>query len=268
MTLHADKHQLLCHICGLKSPVPHSCPECRNPDIIHKGIGTKLVADELHKLFPKVRIARFDADNAADETLQANYQDLYDGDIQLIVGTQVIAKGLDLPNLRVVGVLQADSGLILPDYQAEERVFQLLYQVAGRVGRQADVETSVIVQTYQPNHPVIHLGLQKNYDAFYEHTIATRQQAHFPPFTHLLKLTCSYNTESGAVNAARKLAAELKSAHRNTQVLGPTPAFYERMGGKFRWQLLIKCQTRATLQTIAATVPKPWQYDLDPHSLL
>lgn len=268
LTLHADKHQLLCHLCGIKANVPHNCPQCQNPDIIHKGIGTKLVAEELQKLFPKKRVARFDADNASDETLQANYQALYDGDIQLIVGTQVIAKGLDLPKLRTVGVLQADSGLLLPDYQAEERVFQLLYQVAGRVGRQADVETSVIVQTYQPNHPVIHLGLQKDYEAFYEHAITEREQAHFPPFTHLLKLVCVYSTEAGAVNAARKLAAELKKAHKDVRVLGPTPAFYERLGGKYRWQILLKSQTRSKLQEIALSLPKPWQFDLDPHSLL
>ncbi|HEX4662533.1 MAG TPA: primosomal protein N', partial [Candidatus Saccharimonadales bacterium] len=268
MTLHADRHQLFCHLCAHHQPVPHSCPQCKNPDIIHKGIGTKMIAEELQKMFPKVRSARFDADNSVEETLQANYQALYDGDIQIIIGTQLIAKGLDLPKLRVVGVLQADTGLYLPDYQAEERTFQLLYQVAGRVGRQIDANTDVIVQTYQPNHPVIQFGLAKDYNGFYTYVVSERQKALFPPFTHLLKLTCSYNTEAGAVAASRKLAQKLRADYPQIRILGPTPSFYERLGGKYRWQLLLKSSTRATLQHIAREVPKPWQADLDPHSLL
>lgn len=268
LTLHADKHRLFCHLCAFHQPVPFACPQCKNPDIIHKGIGTKLIADELQKMFPKFRLARFDADNSTEETLQANYQALYDGDIQIIIGTQLVAKGLDLPKLRVVGVLQADTGLSMPDYQAEERTFQLLYQVAGRVGRQADTNTEVIIQTYQPNHPVIQFGLQKDFDSFYKYTIDERQKALFPPFTHLLKLVCVYNTEASAVSSARKLAAQLRKTHPRVRLLGPTPAFYERLGGKYRWQLLLKSPTRATLQEIAANLPKPWQADLDPHSLL
>lgn len=268
LTLHGDKYQLLCHLCGHDALVPRSCPTCHNPDINHKGIGTKLVAEEAAKLFPNVQIARFDADNSIAESLQTNYQSLYNGDIQLIIGTQVIAKGLDLPKLSVVGVLQADSSLYLPDYQAEERIFQLLYQVAGRVGRQPSINTSVIIQTYQPNHPVITYGLQKDYMGFYEHAIAGRQQGLFPPFTYLLKLTCVYNTETAALQASRKLATKLRTKYSTIQVLGPTPAFYERLGGKYRWQLLLKSKQRSTLQKIAAEVPKPWQHDLDPHSLL
>lgn len=268
LTLHTDQHELRCHICNYHQNVPHTCPVCLSPDIIHKGIGTKMIADELERLFPNIRIARFDADNAIDETLQANYQALYDGDIRIIVGTQLIAKGLDLPHLQTVGVVQADSGLFLPDYQAEERVFQLLYQVAGRVGRQSTHETKVIVQTYLPNHPVIHFGLQKNYDAFYDYAIEQRRRSLFPPFRFLLQLTCRYATEAAAVNAARTLASQIRTLHKDVEVLGPTPAFYERLGGKYRWQLIIKSQHRQALHDIALSVPKPWQIDLDPHDLL
>ncbi len=268
LTLHVDTHTLLCHLCAHSEKVPFVCPQCQNPDIVHKGIGTKQIENELHKQFPHVTIARFDADNDATETVQANYQALYDGDIQIIIGTQLIAKGLDLPKLRLVGIIQAESGLFLPDFQAEERVFQLLYQVAGRVGRQADADTNVIIQTYQPNHPVIQFGLHKDYEGFYEHTITERQASHFPPFVYLLKLTCSYATEAAAIKAARSLAEDIRHTHPDVYVLGPTPAFYERMNGRYRWQLLIKSPHRTILQTIALETPKPWFVDLDPHNLL
>lgn len=268
LTLHTDTHLLRCHICNYSSVIPHMCPICRSTDIVHKGIGTKMIADELTKLFPNTRLARFDADNNAEETLQANYQAIYNGDIQLIVGTQIIAKGLDLPHLQVVAVIQADSGLFLPDYQAEERVFQLLYQVAGRVGRQAKLATKVIIQTYQPNHPVIHLGLQKDYDAFYDYAIAQRLKTQFPPFRFLLQLTCRYSGEMAAVRAARELATLIKRDYPEVEVLGPTPAFYERIGGKYRWQVIVKSIKRQTLQDIAAMIPNNWQIDLDPHDLL
>lgn len=267
LTLHNDRHKLLCHLCGRAENVPPSCPSCSYPDITFKGIGTKMVEDEVRKLFPKARIARFDADNATDETLQARYQQLYDGDIDIMIGTQLLAKGLDLPKLGVVGVIQADSGLQLPDYQAGERVFQLLYQVAGRVGRSRE-SSVVVVQTYQPGHPVIQLALKRNYQAFYEQELRHRQDTRFPPFDHLLKLVCSYKTETGAIRAAQKMATEIKNNYPGVTVLRPTPAFYERLGGNFRWQFLVKSRQRAHLVAIAKTTPKHWQVDLDPTNLL
>lgn len=268
LSLHIDSHTLRCHLCGYHQPVPHICPVCQNPDIIHKGVGTKMIADELERLFPKTTLARFDADNSIEEALQTNYQALYDGDIQLIVGTQLIAKGLDLPHLQLVGVVQADNGLFLPDYQAEERVFQLLYQVAGRVGRQKDLATTVVIQTFQPQHPVIQFGLQQNYEDFYNYIIGKRKATRYPPFRFLMRLTCRYATEAGAIRAARSLAKTLADRYPTVEILGPTPAFYERLGGDYRWQLLVRSRQRRQLQAIARHVPKPWQVDLDPYSLL
>ena len=266
-TLHADKHQLLCHICGRTTSVPPSCPSCHNPDIVFRGIGTKFIETEIRKIFPKASIARFDADSAADQTLDKRYQEIYDGDIDILIGTQILAKGLDVPNLSIVGVLQADNGLHLPDYLAEERVFQLLYQVAGRVGRTKH-EGRVIVQTYIPDNKIIQLALDRNYDAFYAQQIAERRKNGFPPFTHLLKLTTSYKTETGAVRAARKLASELRAAYPHIEILGPTPSFYERLHGNYRWQLLLKGSNRAELAGIAARIPTGWHVDLDAASLL
>lgn len=268
LTLHADQHILRCHICGLTSKVPTSCPECRHTDIIHKGIGTKLIESELRRLFPKISIARFDGDSASGETLEKRYSDLYSGKIQLIVGTQVIAKGLDLPHLRTVGVVQADAGLSLPDFSAPERTFQLLAQVVGRVGR-SHHPTEVIVQSYQPSHPAVVDGVAQDYAEFYERTLKLRQITNFPPFTFLLKLTCVYKTEKAAIANAQKLAETLRRETTGIEILGPTPAFYERAAGTYRWQLVLKSKTRADLlAALAHLPPKNWQFELDPISLL
>jgi primosomal protein N' (replication factor Y) len=267
MTLHADKHKLLCHICGRQQKVPPNCPECGNPSIVFRGMGTKMIEDEVRKAFPKANIGRFDADNEADQTLDKRYQEIYDGKIDIMIGTQILAKGLDVPNLSVVGVLQADNGLHLPDYQAEERVFQLLYQVAGRVGR-GKHESHVVVQTFLPDHSTIKLALDRNYDDFYRAQLLERRKGAFPPFTYLLKLTTSYKTEVGAIRAARTMATKLRSEHPHLVVQGPTPSFYERLHGNYRWQLLIKSKKRAELGAIAAAMPVGWQTDLDAANLL
>lgn len=268
-TLHADKHQLVCHICGTTERVPTSCPECGNADIVHKGIGTKLVESEVRKLFPQKNIARFDGDNLPAESADARYKELYDGTINIIIGTQVIAKGFDLPKLRMVGIIQADAGLSLPDYGASERTFQLLAQAIGRVGR-SHHPTSVVVQSYQPSHPAVTLGLSQDYENFYKITLDERRRAIFPPFCYLLKLTCIYKTEKAAIIHAKKLATALRQrAEPGVIIFGPTPAFYERQADTYRWQLVIKSPKRAALLELLHYLPPThWQYELDPLSLL
>lgn len=268
-TLHADRHQLQCHICGITERVPTSCPECHNVDIIHKGIGTKLIESELHKFFPNKNIVRFDADTIADDSVDKRYKELYDGSIDLMIGTQVIAKGLDLPHLRTVGVIQADAGLSLPDYGSSERTFQLLAQVVGRVGR-SEHPTSVIIQSYQPTHPAVVDGIAQDYEHFYESALAERKRAKFPPHTFLLQLTCVYKTETAAIRNAQSVARDLrKVVPQGVDVLGPTPAFYERQHDTYRWQLLIKSQKRSDLVAVLKHIPPThWQAELDPLSLL
>jgi primosomal protein N' (replication factor Y) (superfamily II helicase) len=269
LTLHADNHRLRCHICGYQTEVPTFCPVCKGTNIIHKGMGTKLIESELRKLFPSANIARFDADNKDEEAINARYQDLYSGLIDIAIGTQVVAKGLDLPHLRTVGVIQADTGLALPDFNTNERTFQLLAQVIGRVGRN-EHQTQVVVQTYQPTHPSIVSGLKQDYESFYQHTLLERKRALFPPFTYLLKLTCVYKTEAAAIKNAQKLAIELKTKiNKAVQILGPTPAFYERQYGTYRWQLVLKSPRREYLiDALKLIPPKFWQFELDPTSLL
>lgn len=269
LTLHIDEHIMRCHICGLSSKIPSHCPNCNSPEIIHKGIGTKRIEAELRKLFPDKIIARFDADTDQTMTVEKQYDKLYSGEVDLIIGTQVIAKGLDLPHLRTVGVIQADAGLSLPDYGASERTFQLLAQVVGRVGRTGH-ETSVIIQSYQPTHPAVTLGLSQNYAEFYTHALRERQRANFPPYSFLLKLTCIYKTEKAAIANAQKLATILrKNLSTAVDILGPTPAFYERQRDTYRWQLVLKAKKRSILVDALQYVPaQHWQAELDPHSLL
>lgn len=267
-TLHGDTHQLICHICGTTERVPTSCPECAHTDIVHRGIGTKLVESELKRLFPQASIARFDGDTENKQTVEQRYQELYDGTIDIIVGTQVIAKGLDLPHLRTVGVIQADAGLSLPDFVSAERTFQLLSQVVGRVGRSSH-PTHVIVQSYQPNTPAVTLGIQQDYATFYDLTLADRKRGHFPPFTYLLKLTCLYKTEAAAIRQSRAFAARIRQEFSDVIILGPTPAFYERQHDTYRWQIVVRSSRRSQLLSIAATVPAThWHVDIDPASLL
>ncbi len=269
MVLHSDIHKLVCHVCGMKEDIPLSCPDCGRTGIIHKGIGTKSIAEAVTKLFPNANIARFDGDSLAHETLDKMYQDIYSGKIDIIVGTQVVAKGLDLPNLAVVGVIQADGGLILPDFAAEERVFQLLLQVMGRVGRDEKL-SKIVIQTFQPESMAIQSAIKKDYDGFYEYALAKRRHDAFPPFVYLLKLTCVYRTETGAVNAAKNMKQDLqKHISKSSVILGPSPSFYERANGSYRWQIIVKSTNRDELLELITYVPQTkWQIEIDPISLL
>lgn len=269
LTLHGDQFELRCHICGFSSRVPTSCPTCNSVNIIHKGIGTKLIESELRRLLPGVSIARFDGDTSKAGALHSRYEELYQGKISIIIGTQVVAKGLDLPKLGLVGIIQADAGLSLPDFGSSERTFQLLTQALGRVGRDARA-SKAIVQSYQPEHPIITHGLSQDYTSYYQHVLKERQRAGFPPFNFLLKLTCVYKTEAAAVRNARQLAEQMRvQLPSNVHILGPTPAFYERQSGSFRWQIVLKSKQRQELVDAMKLVPSThWQPELDPVSLL
>lgn len=269
LTLHSDTHNLHCHICNHIEKIPTSCKECGNTDIIFKGIGTKLIESEIKKIFPNSKIARFDADNNKDETLNIKYQDLYDGKINIIIGTQIVAKGLDLPHLRTVCIIQADTGLSMPDFGTNERVFQLLAQVVGRVGRN-EHQTQVIIQTYQPNHPSIIYGSSQNYQAFYDNELIDRKRSLFPPYTYLLKINCVYKTEAAAIKNIKSLTNKLKTEFKNDiKFFGPSPAFYERQNNNYRWQIIIKSPSREHLINVLKYIPtKNFQYELDPASLL
>lgn len=271
LTLHGDKFQLLCHLCGHTERPPLKCPDCHEPSIIYKGIGTKQIEEEINKLFPAANIRRFDGDTLKGEAVQDVYDELRSGKTDIIIGTQTIAKGLDLPHLAVVGVVQADAGLALPDFSSSERTFQLIAQVCGRVGRH-ELPTTAIIQTYQPQAYAVKYGSSQDYLGFYEQEIIHRKVGHFPPYSYMLKLTCSYKTEQGAITAARRLANQLRRDYNQSiKLLGPAPAFYERLRGQYCWQIIIRASKRTALTKIAGDVASSagnWQVELDPITLI
>lgn len=267
LVYHADEHLTRCHICGHKAKPPLACPQCGNPDIIYKSIGTKALIDSVAKLFPEYRVQRFDSDNASGERVHELYHHLRRGEIDILVGTQLLAKGFDLPKLGLVGVVTAETSMALPDYTSEERSFQLLYQVMGRVGR-GHGRGQVVIQTYDPNNVVVQAAITRNYGAFYEHTLQQRRDFRFPPFSYLLKLVCRRASYSSAQKAVENLAKELAAKKLPVKIIGPTPAFYGRRGRYYYWQLVVKSKQRNHLLKLAEKVPANWTIDLDPIDLL
>ncbi|MDQ5972593.1 MAG: hypothetical protein QG553_752 [Patescibacteria group bacterium] len=267
LTFHADKHRLRCHTCGHTQSVPSSCPACSGTELIFKGVGTKSLTEELKKVFPGARVQRFDTDNLKAERLDQHYQAVLDGQVDILVGTQMLAKGLDLPGLTVVGVVVADSGLYFPDYTAEEQTYQLLTQVIGRVGRGHKAGT-VVIQSYSPKGTAIQAAITQDWTTFYEQQTKERKTYGFPPFYHCLKLSCGRATPKSAQTAAEKLADNLLRAGLRIEVVGPTPSFYEKIGGKYHWQLVVKAKDRGELLKVIPLLPTNWTHDLDPLNLL
>jgi primosomal protein N' (replication factor Y) len=267
LVYHADEHQTRCHVCGYKTPPPHNCPACGNPDIIYKSIGTKALMDSAAKLFPGSRIQRFDSDNVSGERIHEVYHQLRRGEIDILVGTQLLAKGFDLPKLGMVGIVAGESSMSLPDFASEERSFQLLYQVMGRVGR-GHGRGRVVLQTYEPNNIVVQAAVERDYMRFYNNTLDERRRFRFPPFSYLLKLSCRRATYNSAQAAAEQLAKQLAAKKLPIEIIGPAPSFYGRRGSYYSWQIVVKSKRRGDLQVIALSVPANWSADLDPADLL
>ena len=266
LTYHGDRHELRCHSCEYHASSPTSCPSCRHADIIYKTAGTKAIVQEVEKLFPGARIARFDTDNSRAERFEQHYESVLRGDVDILVGTQLLAKGLDLPKLSTLGIVLADTSLYMPDFSAPERTYQLLTQVLGRIGR-GHIAGAAIIQTYHPEHPVLADAIADDYDTFYQRELAERQQFLFPPFCYLLKLSCRRASARAAETAAEKLRNEIKATYR-VRVEGPAPSFYEKLQGKYQWQLIVKATERSELLKIIEHLPANWSYDIDPADLL
>ena len=276
LVLHADAFQMRCHTCARNFPVPTACPECKNASIHHKGFGTKLIEDELHRLFPSAKIVRFDMDTDDDLKLTKIYDEVYRGAYDIIVGTQMIAKGFDFPRLTTLGIVQADAGLSLPDFSSEERTFQLITQVIGRAKR-GHQNSNIFIQSFQPDHPIISLASQSDYASFYNYLVQKRQQSKLPPYSFLLKLSVTYKTETATVKNIRTLykkviqtTKQLRIPENRIVVSPPMPAFHERTSTGYTWQLVIKAKSRQNLLDIFDHLPKNnyLHYDFDPISLL
>ena len=269
LTLHADSYKLICHTCGHKEKVPVCCPECKHPSIIHKGFGTKLLESEIEKLFKNATVARFDGDNTKETSLENLYSDVKSGKIDIIIGTQTITKGLDLPKLATVGIVQADSGLSLPDYSSEERTFDLINQVIGRIGRGHIETANAIIQTFHPESPAIVNALDSNYEAFYEYLIKKRKKSHFPPFFYIAKISVVYKTERIALTKIKDVYKALKNKE-GIYLSAPTPAFHEHTNTGYNWQIVVKSPNRKTLiDAIGSLESFPdIRLSIDPPSLL
>ncbi|MGF7228999.1 MAG: replication restart helicase PriA [Candidatus Saccharibacteria bacterium] len=267
LVYHSDTHNMRCHSCDYHSSPPSSCPECHNASVVFKSVGTKAVTDEVMRLFPEARVQRFDTDNKKIERIEHHYDAVKNGEVDIIVGTQTLAKGLDLPKLGLVGVIIADTSLYVPDFSSQERTFQLLSQVMGRVGR-GHRDSAVIIQTYNPESPLLKAVLHNDWRTFYNDELLERKQFMFPPYCYLLKLWCRRATQKGAQQAATKLAGELRHAGLKIIVEGPVPSFHEKVTGKFEWQLILKAKQRSELLTVISKLPANWQHDIDPMNLL
>ncbi len=245
LVFHASRGNLLCHHCGYERELPKICPVCKSSAIRQFGTGTEKVQAEVEKLLPEARVLRWDAES----TRQKNAHEIILGHFSahradILVGTQMLAKGLDLPLVTLVGVVLADVGLNLPDYRAGERTFQLLTQVAGRAGR-SPLGGKVILQTYNPSHPVLLHAAAHDYEGFKHQELEARQRIGYPPYSHILRLEFRALSDQQAREAAEKAGVLIRSwlesgEHRQTEMIGPLPCFFHREAGFYRWQILLR----------------------------
>ena len=258
MTWHQAENALRCHYCGKTLPPPTRCPKCGSKYIKYFGAGTQKVQEEVRRLFPDARVARMDVDTTREKDAHERILNRFrGGEANVLVGTQMIAKGLDFPNVALVGVVAADLSLNLPDYRSVERTFQLITQVAGRAGR-ADVPGRVVVQTYEPEHYGIRLAAAQDYRAFYTRESAHRRAALYPPFTAIARIIYSGRDAEAVQAAARDAEAKLgeyldaTGARGDTVQLGAMEAPIRMIRGDARWQVLLKLYFKADLEAVAA----------------
>ncbi len=267
LTYHSDKHQLRCHSCNYSSSPPTNCPECGYSSVVFKTAGTKAIMQDVVKIFPHARISRFDTDNLKADSFEQNYLAAKNGDIDILIGTQILAKGLDLPRLSTVGILLADTSLYIPDYTAQERTFQLINQVLGRIGR-GHVAGHAVIQTYHPDHPIIKFAIEEDYSGFYDNEIKSRKQFLFPPYCYLLKITTRRSSLSAVEKAMDNLKTDIINNNTKVKVEGPAPSFQERYQGKYQWQVVVKSTDRSRLVKIVRELPANFHSDIDPVDLL
>lgn len=237
LKFHSTGETLRCHYCDHGEAYPQVCPQCKGRGIRHFGTGTQKVESELLSYFPGVRVSRLDADTTGKKGAYGSILGAFrKGETDVLVGTQMVAKGLDFPNVTLVGVITADTVLNLPDFRAGERTFQLLTQVSGRAGR-GDTEGQVVVQTYTPEHYAVQAASGHDYETFYRQEIKARQELGYPPYTRLIRILVTGNDEKGVIAAAHEAAA---GAAQFAECLGPSPCPIDKICGQFRWHLIVR----------------------------
>jgi primosomal protein N' (replication factor Y) len=248
LTYHRHDECLRCHICGDMRSVPERCPECLDPTFKYAGVGTQRVETIIGKCFPQARVERLDADTTTrKDAYRRVLGDFRSGKIDILIGTQMIAKGLHFPNVTLVGIVYADLSLHLPDFRAGERTFQLLAQVAGRAGR-GDVSGEVIVQTYTPFNAAVQHARRLDYDGFADEELEFRRELAYPPFTHLLAIHLSGKADEKVMFCAGKLqACVVRHAPETVVVSDACPAPIARAKGRFRHQILMRSRSAAAM---------------------
>ena len=272
LTYHAAEPRLVCHQCNRRRPIPRACPGCRSPRIKYLGLGTQRVVEEVARVMPNVTALRWDWDTA--QRPQA-YDTIIDrfvrGEAQILVGTQMVAKGLHIPDVSLVGVVLADTGLNLPDFRAGERAFQVMCQVSGRAGR-GPQPGSVIIQTYNPAHYAVEAAASQDYRAFYSRELEFRREHGNPPFSRLLRMVYTHTVAEAAQREAERMGRALRRrmdarGRADLDLVGPAPAFPERVRGKYRWHLVLRGRR---IHPLLEGVPMPlgWTVDVDPATVM
>lgn len=258
LTFHRDSECYLCHYCGYRQEVLVNCPVCGSPGLYPLGIGTQKLEEETSRMFPQARIGRLDVDSSRKPGAQKNIlQSMKTRGMDILIGTQMVAKGLDYPGVSLVGIVDADITLNLPDFRANERTLQLIVQASGRAGRGQDAG-EVLIQTYNPDHEVIRWAASQNYEGFYKAEIKSRQMLQYPPYTHIMRVVVWDHSE----NRARLVAEDIfnriyeiiDAKEDKIAILGPAPSPINRLRGKYRHQILIKTENRDLLSSIGRSL--------------
>lgn len=277
MTYHKRRNMLQCHYCGhMQRPISR-CPQCGSTDVMYSGFGTEQVEQELTRLFPLYRTARLDTDTVSKDrgTIQKTLSDFRAGEIQILLGTQMVAKGLNFPNVQLVGIIMADSGLLIPDFRAEERTFDLLVQVSGRSGR-ADPDGEVIIQTRTKDNPAITFAAKGDVQRFFDQELAIREETQFPPFSRMANIVFRSSNAQAARSFAQSVADNLRQNGRGVQVYGANECPIEKIRSNYRFQVLVRSKNPAmllsSLNKVVSSIKVPYNVamdiDVDPVDLL
>lgn len=250
----------MCHYCGYSQPAVDICPSCGEKTVRYSGCGTQKIEEELAQLLPTARILRMDADTTmAKNAYEQKLNDFAEGKYDILIGTQMVAKGLDFPNVTLVGVLSAELGLFRDDYRSGERAFDLLTQVVGRAGRREE-KGLALIQTLSPENEVIQYAAAQDYEKFFSSEIDNRKVMIYPPFCDICMIGCSSESEPAAKAASHWFLTRLKDlcageyADQKLIVIGPNPSVIHRMGNKYRYRLLIKCKNSKRFRLLIRTL--------------
>jgi primosomal protein N' (replication factor Y) len=279
MTLHQGQARLRCHHCGTEQRQPETCPKCESKDLLNMGYGTERIEQSLAEILPQYQIIRIDRDSTRRKGSMENLlQDIHDGKGQILIGTQMLAKGHHFPNVTLVGMLNADHGLYSSDFRASERMGQLVLQVAGRAGRE-EKKGEVLIQTHHPEHALFKPLLEHDYPGFAKTLLEERQQTELPPYTHLALLRAEAVEQYAPLTFLEQARQILQQSNQaGILLMGPFPAPMERRAGRYRAQLLVQANERQALQAFFAQSilniennkmgkKVRWSIDIDPLEL-